>query len=666
VLLRSRRHRPRRRPVRRAPEAADLPVGRSATTSRLRTARSTPRAGRDRPAEQELGRFEEGVCGGAGGAARDSPGTGIPVDAKSPVHDFLEAADLPVGRSASISRPRAARSTPRAPHAARDRPAEQELGRFEEGVCGGAGCAARDSPGTGIPVDAKSPVHDFLEAADLPVGRSASISRPRAARSTPRAGLNRPAEQELGRFEEGVRGGAGGAARDSPGTGIPVDAKSPVHDFLEAADLPVGRSASISRPRAARSTPRAGLNRPAEQELGRFEEGVRGGAGGAARDSPGTGIPVDAKSPVHDFLEAADLPVGRSASISRPRAARSTPRAPHAARDRPAEQELGRFEEGGPATPRGAARGVPALLFLLAALVLAGCAPALRVSLRPFYEPAPLAYGVRVERDVAYAAAAAGGAGGTAHAKQRLDLYRPRGEGWPTIVFVHGGSFENGDKDLEIGGLDIYANIGRFYSARGFGVAVIAYRLQPEVDWLDQVDDVAAALAWTVRHVPERGGSGRVYLAGHSAGAWLAARVALDERVLARHGLGPGDVAGVISISGSGFDLTDRLTWEMYPREDWWAQRFERDGAERPWQEEASLVPLVGPGAPSFLLLHAERELAALQRQNRLFHEALQRAGVASRLHPVRDGSHRRIVLAMSRGDREVTEQIVSFVRAAD
>ncbi|HVS12292.1 MAG TPA: alpha/beta hydrolase [Thermoanaerobaculia bacterium] len=250
--------------------------------------------------------------------------------------------------------------------------------------------------------------------------------------------------------------------------------------------------------------------------------------------------------------------------------------------------------------------------------------------------------------------------------KQRLDFYRPRGRGWPTLVFVHGGSFERGDKDLEIGGLDIYGNIGRYYSARGFGVALIDYRLQPEVDWLDQVDDVAAALAWTVRAVPELGGSGRVFLAGHSAGAWLATRVALDERVLGRHGLEPGDIAGVISVSGSGFDLTDRRTWEMYPREGWWAQRFERDGAERPWQEEASIVPLVSPGAPPFLLLHAERELKALQRQNLLFHEALRRAGIDAELRPVSEGSHRRIVLAMSRGDREVTERILAFVRAAD
>lgn len=294
-------------------------------------------------------------------------------------------------------------------------------------------------------------------------------------------------------------------------------------------------------------------------------------------------------------------------------------------------------------------------------LPLLGCAPILRLSLRPFYHPAPLAPGVRVERDVPYAQAG----GASAHPTQRLDLYLPRGRDWPTLIFVHGGSFEQGDKDLEIAGLDIYGNVGRFYAARGLAVALVGYRLQPEVSWPEQVDDVAAALAWVVRNVPRRGGSGRVYLSGHSAGAWLAGRVALDEAVLARHDLEPGRIAGVITVSGSGFDLTDRRTWELYPREDWWAERFRRPDAERPWQEEASLVPLVDERAPPFLLLHADRELPALERQNRLFQQALRGAGVPSELIPLHHGSHRRIVLAMSRADREVTEHILAFVGSA-
>ena len=65
--------------------------------------------------------------------------------------------------------------------------------------------------------------------------------------------------------------------------------------------------------------------------------------------------------------------------------------------------------------------------------------------------------------------------------KHRLDFYVPNGSGWPVLIFLHGGGWRSGDKAQEFGGADPYCNIGRFYVARGIGVAVAKYRLQPAV-----------------------------------------------------------------------------------------------------------------------------------------------------------------------------------------
>src|SRR5690606_35188130 len=81
--------------------------------------------------------------------------------------------------------------------------------------------------------------------------------------------------------------------------------------------------------------------------------------------------------------------------------------------------------------------------------------------------------------------------------KTRLDLFFPAGSGWPVMVFVHGGGWSSGDKDLRVGGRDVYRNIGRFYAARGIGVAVINYRLLPGVHWRTQLRDVAHAALYT-------------------------------------------------------------------------------------------------------------------------------------------------------------------------
>ena len=49
-----------------------------------------------------------------------------------------------------------------------------------------------------------------------------------------------------------------------------------------------------------------------------------------------------------------------------------------------------------------------------------------------------------------------------------------------------------------------------------------------------QIDDVAAAVAWAREHVADYGGDpDAIVLGGHSAGAWLAARVGLADAPLA-------------------------------------------------------------------------------------------------------------------------------------
>jgi acetyl esterase/lipase len=287
-----------------------------------------------------------------------------------------------------------------------------------------------------------------------------------------------------------------------------------------------------------------------------------------------------------------------------------------------------------------------------------GCTAVARVGLAPFYEPVPLVDADLIA-DIAYRDDA------DAHPlKHRLDLYRPASVGWPTLVFVHGGSLTRGDKALSPGGYDVYGNIGRFFAGRGIGVAVVNYRLQPEVRWTDQVHDVATATSWVVHGVGELGGDGRVFLAGHSAGAWLAAHALLGPAADRGSALDVHDIAGFISISGSGFDLRDERTWEMFGEERKWARRFDSGVAGDDWRLSASVVPLLegAQAAPPFLLVHTSREWPALGRQNRLLHEALLREGFESELVTLETDSHRRMVLALSREDKAVSQLVADFV----
>jgi acetyl esterase/lipase len=272
----------------------------------------------------------------------------------------------------------------------------------------------------------------------------------------------------------------------------------------------------------------------------------------------------------------------------------------------------------------------------------------------------------QVVRDIRYRADAAADP-----LKHQLDLYLPRPSGapgapWPVLVFVHGGGWTSGDKDQREGGRDVYANIGRYFAARGIGVAVVNYRLQYEVTWREQVADVADAVAWVHGHAGSYGAdTSAIVLAGHSAGAQLVARVALDREWAERH-RAP-SVCGLVLVSGAGFDIADAGTYEVGAKRSYYERRFRAGDESDAWQVEASPIAHVSPEAPAALLLYAENDWPAIQRQTLLLRDALDSAGGETQVVQVPGQDHYTIVLTLSR-DRivEGAPRIVEFVSALD
>ncbi|MDX1545777.1 MAG: alpha/beta hydrolase [Rhodothermales bacterium] len=300
------------------------------------------------------------------------------------------------------------------------------------------------------------------------------------------------------------------------------------------------------------------------------------------------------------------------------------------------------------------------MLLLAAALAGSGCFAVNRIGVAVLYDKARLPE-AQIREDVAYY----DGPGADAE-KHRLDLFVPAPDaaGWPTVIFIHGGGWTSGDKDLKAGGADVYRNIGRFFAARGIGAAVINYRLLPGVDWTAQIEDVARAVAWVHGQVGGLGGDpDALFLMGHSAGAQLAARVALDPAPLTDLGLRPAAVCGVIAVSGAAYDAADPETYALGGSYRYLDERF---GGTEGWEDAISPVRFIDAGAPPFLVLYAGGESKALQHQSRLLDAALREAGAASRLVEVPGESHARIVLTLSRDDKTAGPAMLDFIRAQD
>ena len=132
--------------------------------------------------------------------------------------------------------------------------------------------------------------------------------------------------------------------------------------------------------------------------------------------------------------------------------------------------------------------------------------------------------------------------------RQILDIYTPKSvgpaAGWPVVVFIYGGSWNTGERAQ-------YQFVGEALASRGVLTLVADYRLYPEVRYPDFLSDSARALAYGLDQAARLGGDPkRVFVMGHSAGAYNAAMLALDSRWLNALGHGPNELAGWIGLAG--------------------------------------------------------------------------------------------------------------------
>ena len=130
--------------------------------------------------------------------------------------------------------------------------------------------------------------------------------------------------------------------------------------------------------------------------------------------------------------------------------------------------------------------------------------------------------------------------------RQKLDIYAPRdvAVGAPVVVFFYGGNWRMGERAD-------YAFVGEALASRGILAVIADYRLYPDASYPGFLEDSAAAVAWTARKVRNYGGNPeRLFVMGHSAGAYNAAMVALDARWLGAQGMKPSALRGWIGLAG--------------------------------------------------------------------------------------------------------------------
>jgi len=229
--------------------------------------------------------------------------------------------------------------------------------------------------------------------------------------------------------------------------------------------------------------------------------------------------------------------------------------------------------------------------------------------------------------------------------KHKLDVYIPKDvKSAPVFMFVHGGAWRSGDRGL-------YPALGQRFARAGVLTIIPSYRLAPKNPYPAQIEDVAAAFAWTVKHVAEYGGdTNRIFIGGQSAGGHLVALLALNESYLAKHGLSAKNIRGVAAVSGV-YDFASNDTM---------ASVF---GHDKEVRKDASPLAHVKASAPPFLVTYCEKDYVTLPLQAKVFEAALERAGAKAELFFTPKEDHISEVIAMTKEGDPTSEAILKLIR---
>jgi len=209
--------------------------------------------------------------------------------------------------------------------------------------------------------------------------------------------------------------------------------------------------------------------------------------------------------------------------------------------------------------------------------------------------------------------------------RQTYDLYEPTGAAAdaPLILFVHGGSWVEGSKDM-------YRFLGTALGDAGYPVAVVNYRLSPGTVFPGFVEDAALATDHLLN------GTRPVVLMGHSAGAQIAALLTYDPRYMQAVGRSNCDIAGFVGISGP-YDFLP-LTQERH-----------RITFPEPSRADSQPINFADGPKPPSLLLHGLDDSTVHAEDTELMSAALRAAGNSVEARYYEGVGHINIISAISR-----------------
>lgn len=238
------------------------------------------------------------------------------------------------------------------------------------------------------------------------------------------------------------------------------------------------------------------------------------------------------------------------------------------------------------------------------------------------------------------------------HARHHLDVWvpsHPTSAKLPVILFFYGGGWHSGERGD-------YGFAAAAFASQGFVAVIPDYRLVPEVRYPDFLDDAALALRWVWSNIAHYGGDpDKIDVGGHSAGAYIAAMLALDPRWLAAVQLPPHVIKAGVLMSGP-FDFA--------PFREWRGR-----ATFGSYHDPAETQPInhVRADAPPLLLQHGSSDRLVYAKNSKSLADRLAAAGAKYELKIYQGCDHAGTAVALSRtfrGRFPILADAVTFLRS--